>query len=82
MKRLLILALVLAASPALAQTASELQFHRQPALDYALVVGDPDHPILTLKPGGCLKGPLKVYQNGKLLFQLNSSGTLPDGCMK
>jgi len=62
---------------------SAIILNATPKLDYFLVIGGPEHPVLQLKPGGCLKGPLTVRsEDGKVLFSLNATSMIPAGCAK
>ena len=44
------------------------------------LVVDPSHPILILHPGGCLVGPLTVYRDKEVAFQLFAGVDYPRGC--
>lgn len=89
MKTLIAGAALLVASavvPAMADTVisgiseGNVQVPLPARLDYLLIVGDAIKPALSLKPGGCLTGPLSVRENGVVLFSLDAGVSFPADC--
>ena len=75
MKRLLPLAFLLLATPAMAQSDNKAG-----VVTFTATTSS-GAPVLQLGNGGCLKGPLTVFgSDGKIVFSLNATSAVGNGC--